>query len=98
MMAIRLVRMREKGAGERHLRSELDLSAIGRFSKLAHSEVGRLRPSARGKGIPSWLPPKRRHVFDGQKVEGKGRKGTAETGENAVDRRADRMRNEEKLV
>ena len=46
----------------------------------------------------SLLPPKMRHVFDGQKEERKT--GTTETGENAVDPRSEsrKMRNEEKLV
>ena len=89
MMAIRLLKMKEKGAGSEgrrercHLRSELDFFFFGGFSKLVFVVVcgggSRQRHS-----ISAALPPKGRHVFDGQKVEGKG---TTETGENAVDRR-----------
>ena len=86
MMAIRLLKMKEKGAGSEgrrercHLRSELDFFFFGGFSKLVFVGGG----SRQRHSISAALPPKGRHVFDGQKVEGKG---TTETGENAVDRR-----------
>ena len=95
MMAIRLVKMKEKGAGSEgrrercHLRSELDFFFFGGFSKLVFVVVvggggGSRQRHSISAALPPPLLPKGRHVFDGQKVEGKG---TTETGENAVDRR-----------
>ena len=74
MMAIRLLKMKEKGAGSEgrrercHLRSELDFF-FGGFSKLVFVVVG--GGSRQRHSISAALPPKGRHVFDGQKVEGK---------------------------